>query len=395
MLSFNEALAEVLNHTRTLPTQTLPLRQALGLAAAEDIVSNEDLPGFDNSAVDGYAIDLSNVSKLKVQGEVRAGTVLRGSLKKGYAVRIFTGAPVPLGAKAVVMQEETETPREGEILIKKSFMRLGENIRFSGEDIQKGQLLVKKGTVLGPVHLAVLKAIGQNKVPVYSVPKVGILSTGSELLKDGERLKPGKIRDSNTILLDGLVQKIGGRPFVWPAVSDQKRDIREAIRRGLSCDVLLVAGGVSVGKYDFVKEGLKKEGVHEIFWKVDMKPGKPIFFGKKNQTLVFGLPGNPVSVFIAFEEFVKPVLFKMKGRADNSSFFVEGRMAGSFQNGPRLHFVRVKWQEKNGKVFVHPLKGQGSHQLGTLAESNGVIRLEPRRFLRRGERVSVKISEEL
>ena len=394
MLSSSEALVKVLNHTDTLKVRRVPLREALGLTAAADVFSGEALPAFDNSAVDGYAIHLKDAKTLTLQGEVRAGACLNVALKKGHTIRVFTGAPVPQGTEAVVMQEDVEVISVREILVKKDFLRAQENIRFYGEDIQKGQRLIPQGTLLGPVHLAVLAAVGQKSVAAYSVPTVAILSTGSELIKEGARLKPGKIRDSNTILLEGLLQKAGVSCITRPAVADDPKQIRAAIREGLRADVLLVAGGVSVGKYDFVKQVLKKQGVREIFWKVNIKPGKPIFFGKKGKTLVFGLPGNPVSVFIAFQEFVKPCLFKMKGRADSGAFFIEGRMADSFQNGSRPHFVRVRWQEKNGDYWVRPLKGQGSHQIGSLAESNGVLNLEPDRFLKKGERVSVKILEE-
>lgn len=394
MLTYNEALDAILRHARSLKPKTLSLTECLGLTLAKDLQSPEPFPSFDNSAVDGYAVALKEEKtkeqiKLKVQGEIRAGEHLRKSLKPGRAVRIFTGAPIPPGTQAVVMQEHTERVN-GSILLHKS-PSPGDNIRYRGEDFLKGRVLARKGTTLGPAHLAVLTAVGYKKAAVYPAPTVGILATGSELLGKGEKLRPGKIRDSNSVLLESLVKQAGGIPSPLKMVGDEPKEILSCVRRGLKNDLLVISGGVSVGKYDFVKEALRREGVKEIFWKVDIKPGKPLFFGRKGGMLVFGLPGNPVSVFVTFEEFVKPALLQMRCQRKKAPAPVSGYLTERFKNGSRLHFVRVRCLPKKGKLAVIPLKGQGSHMIGELASANGLLRVEPDALLKRNERVFVKL----
>lgn len=393
MLSYKQALKKILEHASSLKPRLLSLGESLGLVLAEDIFSPEPFPAFDNSAVDGYAVALDATNgkenpQLKVVGEIRAGEFFRGSLKAGEALRIFTGAPVPKGADAVVMQEHVEQIHG--ILSLSKRPKPKENIRFRGEDFSKGKLLIQKGTLLEPVHLALLRAVGREKVSVYPSPTVSILATGSELLKEGDTITLGKIRDSNSILLEALVKKIGGISQLLPSVGDEPRKIRLAIRRGLKSDLLLISGGVSVGKYDFVKEVLRKEGVQEVFWKVNIKPGKPFFFGRKREKLVFGLPGNPVSVFVTFEEFVKPSLLKMKGRRLVRQE-IEGRLTHSFRNGPRLHFVRVLSVQTRKGYAITPLKGQGSHRIGSLASANALLPVEPHALLKRNQRVCVEL----
>lgn len=394
MLTYKQAIEKVLEHSFPLKSRRLRFWESLGLVASRDLISHEPFPSFDNSAVDGYAIsslsDKKGQMALEVQGEIRAGECFRGILRPGCAVRIFTGAQVPRGAQAVVMQEDTERVNGHVFLLKRPSAK--ENVRFAGEDVQKGEVIVWRSTLLNASHLAVLAAVGYEKVPVFPPPKIAILATGSELLKAGKKLKPGKVRDCNSILLQALVEKDGGIPNLLPTVGDNLAKIRVLVRKGLRNDILLIAGGVSVGKYDFVREVLKKEGVREIFWKVDIKPGKPIFFGIKNQTLVFGLPGNPVSVFVTFQEFVRPAIFKMMGKNDHTGGEqVEGYLTKPFQNGSRLHFVRVHCVRGRKGYLVTPLKGQGSHMIGSLAASNGILKVEPNRLLRKNERLSVKI----
>lgn len=397
MLAYDEALAEILKTTFPLKPEFLSLRGCLGLVVSKDLFSSEPFPNFDNSAVDGYALSFPLPEKggtkvpFKICGEVSAGKILRQALKPGEAVRIFTGAPVPRGAQAIVMQEHTER-RNGSLLVLKS-LKLQENIRFRGEDFQKGRVLVRRNTVLTPTHLALLAAAGYEKAPVYPSPQVSILATGNELLRPGEKRKAGKIYDSNTILLESLVKETGGNPHSFQPVGDRAQEIRSRVREGLQGDVLIISGGVSVGKYDFVREVLKKEGVREIFWKVDIKPGKPLFFGKKNRTLIFGLPGNPVSVFVTFEEFVKPAILKMKGGLKTQKG-IRARLTEGFRNGPRLHFVRVRCVSGKSGYGVTPLKGQGSHMIGSLASSNALLRVEPNAILRRNQYVLVKMIQE-
>lgn len=394
MLTYKQALKTIEEHTPLLKPAALPLNECLGLILKESIFAPQPFPGFDNSAVDGYAVSFGSSLKegkrvtLPVKGEIQAGKLLGRALKPGEAVRIFTGAPVPKGTQAVVMQEHTERVNGSVRLLK--VPKPHEHIRFRGDDFSKGKLLVKKGTPLGPAHLALLATVGYGKVSIYPRPRVAILATGSELLKPGEKPRGGKIHDSNSVLLESLVREAGGIPHVFPPAGDDPAEIHSAIRRGLASDLFAISGGVSVGAYDFVKEVLKKEGVKEIFWKVDIKPGKPLFFGKKDRTLVFGLPGNPVSVFVTFEEFVKPAILAMKGEKKKNVMQIRGRLTRGFRNGPRLHFVRVRCLRSKRGHTVHLLKGQGSHRVGTLASANALLQVEPHAVLKRNQPVLVK-----
>ncbi len=393
MLTYKQAIKKIFDSSSLLPIKNVELGETLGFVAAKDLTSPEPFPSFDNSAVDGYVVSSAVIKErqmpLHVKGEIRAGQMSRESLAPAHAMRIFTGAAVPKGTCAVAMQEDVERVN-GHVFLLKTLSK-NENIRFAGEDVQKGKMIVQKNTLLDAAHLALLAAVGYEKVPVFRSPQIAIVATGSELLKTGRKLKAGKIRDCNSILLEALVKKSGARPHLFPAVGDDPHEIRACIRKGLAGDVLLISGGVSVGKYDFVKEVLKKEGVREIFWKVNIKPGKPIFFGVKNRTLVFGLPGNPVSVFVTFQEFVKPAIFKMMGKSQIKEQTIEGYLTQSFQNGSRLHFVRVFCKSNKKRYTVTPLKGQGSHMIGSLAASNGILKVEPHHILKKNERVSVKL----
>ena len=391
MLSYQEAFEKIIENSLPLKPRRTPLRESIGLAVARDIVSPEPFPRFDNSAVDGYAVSQieSPEKTLKIQGEIPAGEVLKGRLRVGHAVQIFTGAALPRGTWAVVMQEHTERANGTLRLLKTP--KLGENIRFRGEDFQKARVLVRKGTLLQATHLALLAAVGYTRVLVQPSPRIAILATGSELSGAEGRPPHGKIRDSNTIFLEMLVWQAGGTPFPLPNVGDIPRNIRAAVRKGLQSDLFIISGGVSVGKYDFVKEALKKEKVREIFWKVNIKPGKPLFFGEKKHTLVFGLPGNSVSAFVTFEEFVKPAILRMLKRPLAHERWVQGNLTKGFQNGSRLHFARVRCLSRKSSYKILPLKGQGSHQIGELAAANALLRVEPNAVLKRGQRVSVKM----
>lgn len=379
-----------MSHARLLKGIQTNLSEALGRTLAQDVKANVSFPHFDNAAVDGFAIRFNekNQTKFVFRGEIPAGQVATRSLKPGEAMAIFTGAPTPAGTDAVVMQEDTKR-RNGSVLIQET--RGGfQNIRREGEDFKSGDRLIPKGTSLEPQHIALLAALGHSKVNVIRLPRVAVMSTGSEIIFPGRKLKRGQIYDSNTPLLEAALKQTGAVPVLLPKVYDNLNSIRRAIRRGLQQDVLIVCGGVSVGKYDFVKEALRLEGVREIFWKIDIKPGKPVFFGKKGETLVFGLPGNPVSVFVTFEEFVKPALLKMMGRKTNARW-IEGKVEGEYRNGKRPHFIRVQCRKSQDGLQILPLKGQGSHQIGTLAQSHGILKLEADQIITPGQRVRVKV----
>lgn len=394
MLSYQEALSAIEKYANPLDKVSVCLSEALNHALAEPIKAKAPFPHFDNAAVDGFAVrwNTREQKEFKFKGEIPAGSMRKSSLKLGEAMAIFTGAPIPQGTKAVVMQEYAER-KNGSVVIQRSAESL-ENIRCRGEDFKKGDLLIPRGACLEPQHLALLAALGHDKVRVLRSPNVAVLATGSEIVPPGKKLKRGQIYDSNTPLLEALIKKAGAYPILISKVNDSLVGIRHAIQKGLRQDVLIVCGGVSVGKYDFVKEALRQEGVRKIFWKIDIKPGKPVFFGRRGKTLVFGLPGNPVSVFVTFEEFVKPALLKMMGKK-TEPLWTEGFLTKSFQNGSRPHFIRVCCQKRNARYEITPLEGQGSHQIGTLAKANGILKVDAAETLALGQKVRMKtISED-
>lgn len=404
MLSYDQALQQIEQHTPTLLKARVPLGDALGLVLATHLKAPEPFPSFDNSAVDGYAVPTLEAQSFRVQGEIRAGDNPKQRIKAKHAFRIFTGAPVPPGTAAVVMQENTVC--NGATLQLTQPVKPQANVRFRGEDLQRGDRVLAAGCQLDPQHLALLAALGITKVPVIPAARVSILATGSELVPPASKPRRGQIRASNPLLLESMVRQLGAKPTVLSTVGDSRAAIRRQLERGLNSDVLLISGGISVGKYDHVREVLHSLGVREIFWKVDIKPGKPVYFGKIGRTLVFALPGNPVSVFVTFEEFVRPALLKLMGRdaelqpsssnSKNSSTtrpqrLIHGSLTGEFRNGPRLHFVRVRCVLEHSRWLASPLIGQGSHMLGALAQSNGILKVAPNAHLRKGQSVQVKL----
>lgn len=388
MWSYERALSRVQKEARPLSPKLEPLANASGKVLARDIHAPEPSPRFDNSAVDGYAVSGPG-EVYQVVGEIPAGECWKRPLERGSALRIFTGAPVPRGSYAVVMQEHAER-RNGSVFILKA-PRPKQNIRFRGEDFDEGKLLIKKGTPLQPKHLALLAALGFEKVPVYPCAQASILVTGSELAAGQRRLNPGEIRDSNTILLRSLVEQWKGIPARVVRLPDDLAKIRAAVRKALTHDLVLIAGGISVGKYDFVREALRREGVQEIFWKVNIKPGKPLYFGRREKTLVFALPGNPVSVFVTFELFVKPAMLKLHGRQDTPEKFATGRLDSNVQNGCRKHFLRVRCVPGSRGFKVQILKRQGSHMMGELASANALLELAPGARLKKNNVVQVRL----
>lgn len=393
MLSVSKALNKILVRTLVTQTKQVLLKDAYGCVLSQDLSSPMELPQFDNSAVDGYAVHEDTESKdqiqYRLQGELPAGKTARQDLKPGHAMRIFTGAPVPWGTYSVCMQEDAFDVN-GTV----SFSKLPDkdkNIRMCGEDVRIGDKLLSHGTKLEPQHLALLASVGCGYVPVHEKPKVAILATGSELIPTGRKLKKGKIYDSNTTLLRSCVQKSLAEACVLPTVGDNIAKLKQFLRVGLKKDVLIVSGGVSVGKYDYVKETLKSLGVQKVFWKVAMKPGKPLFFGMKNGTLVFGLPGNPVSAFITFEKFVRPALLKMQNQSIPKSESIHAKLTHDYQNGARYHFVRGLVTYKQGECYVTPLRGQGSHMVGSLGKANALMELEANQSVKKGDVLKVSL----
>ncbi|MCH7760732.1 molybdopterin molybdotransferase MoeA [candidate division TA06 bacterium] len=334
MITVVEAREIILKEVTTIGTVSVDLRESSGRVLAEDVVASEEIPPFDNTAMDGYALRAGDVRgasserpvMLNVVGEVAAGKTSERHVLQGQAMRIMTGAPIPEGADAVVPLERVES-NGNEVTVLKE-VKIGENVRSAGGDVRPGTLLLKKGRRLKPADLGVLASLGFQRVKVSKQPKVSLLATGDELLDVGELLEPGKIRNSSSYALSSLLSGYGAIPVDLGIAKDRRDEIEEKMREGLKADVLVTIGGVSVGDYDLVQEVLKKMGMEVLFWKVAVKPGKPLLFGRLQDTLVFGLPGNPVSAIVTNELFIKPALFKMMDRKDWSPTIVRATLQG-------------------------------------------------------------------
>ena len=320
MISLNEAIDLVLTAVRPLPAEQVPLLETLGRTVAADVVSPEDVPSFDNSAMDGFAArgaDLGGVARsdgLAIVAEIPAGSVAAAPLGPGEAARIMTGAPLPVGADTVVQVEHTEE-RDGRVFVRTA-PAVGRNVRYAAEDVHRGDVVLPRGAPLGPAELGLLTSIGVDELTVARRPRVAILATGSELVPPGRPLGPGQIRNSNSVTNWGQALAAGAEPVLLGIAADDRDETRRLISRALDEDVVITSGGVSVGDYDFVKEIEEELGVERRFWGVATKPGKPFAFGVRAGRLVFGAPGNPVAAMVSFELYVRPALLAMQGRRD-------------------------------------------------------------------------------
>ncbi|MGC9334453.1 MAG: gephyrin-like molybdotransferase Glp [Anaerolineae bacterium] len=391
MISVEEALAEILSHVRPLEPESVPVLSAMGRILAEEIVSDISIPPFDNSAMDGYAVqagDLEGASlqdpvRLRVVGSVAAGYVAGVKVLPGTAVRIMTGAPLPEGATAVVPYEDTDDfdrPKEerllepaDEIEVRRA-VRPGNDVRPAGEDIRLGELVMAPGRAIRPQEIGVLASLGRQTVLVHRRPRVAILATGDELLEIHEPLAPGKIRNSNEYTNAALVARTGGVPVRLGIARDVKSDLVAKIRAGLEqrVDLFLTSGGVSVGDYDVVKDVLGTEGEMQ-FWQVNMKPGKPLAFGLlAGGVPLIGLPGNPVSVMVSFEQFARPAILKMLGHTDLAKPTIQAVLDETLTNSGRRGFVRVVVSHKQDGFHARSTGEQGSGVLTSMAKANGL-----------------------
>jgi len=371
--AIDEALALVLARAGTLGTEDVPVARAAGRVVAEPAASVTDLPPFDSSAMDGYAVRAEDTpGQLTVVGHSAAGKPETRELEAGEAIVISTGAVVPAGADAVVPVERTSGSVEVE------GVNLGENIRPRGGDARAGDIVVERGDVLRPAQLGALAAAGVATVRCARRPRVAVLATGSELRQPGEPLAPGEIYESNTVLLAAQLESAGAEVTVLDSVSDDADATRAALERGLESDVLVTSGGVSVGPHDLVRGALADLGAEEIFWRVAVKPGKPIAFAVRGKTLVFGLPGNPVSSLVAFELFVRPALLALQGAREPGPAYLPGRLGATVRrNEHRDELVRARTRIEDGAVVLEPLTGQESHMIVRSAAAVALV-LVPR-----------------
>lgn len=398
MLNYDDAKKLVFKHIKPLKKEICSLEESQGRTISKNILAPNGIPLFDNSAVDGYAVkavDLNKASQkkpviLKKLGYISAGDPLISNMKHGECIQIATGAPIPKEADTIVRKEDVifEDPY---VRFLKSISK-NENVRFKGEDIKKDQIVISAGTLVGPAQIAVLATFGFSKVPVIKIPTVSIISTGSELTRVEDVPKFGQIRESNRYMLAGMVKQESCKLEKISLVPDIPKILKEEFSEALNADIVLISGGMSVGEKDFAKPILNELGVEKIFWKIKFKPGKPLFFGRRNKTFVFGIPGNPASSFVIFEEFIRPALRKLMGRRIIEHNMITAKLEDSISNSyKRVHFMRGILDERNGEFHVKPIIFQGSHSIGSLIKSNALIRVEANSpVLLKGEKVAVR-----
>lgn len=385
MITVEDARGRILSAIQPLTAEKISLSNALGRYLAEPLHSLADLPPADNSAMDGYAVraaDLAPASiekpvALQLNGESRAGRADPGAIEPGTCIRIFTGAPLPHGADAVVMQEDVQREEGPTVnIIFHEPIKPWENIRLRGEDIRHNARLAEVGDKLTAQRLALLAGGGIAQALVALRPLVGLLATGDELREPGQPLEKGMIYDSNRAGLAALVRQAGGNPKTFPAVADDLQTTRRALQTAFQeCDVVVTSGGVSVGVLDYVKQAFTEIGGTLDFWTVSMRPGKPFAFGSREGKFLFGLPGNPVSAMVTFFILTRPALLKMQGARDTAAPVSWGRLAEPLNNrGDRRHFARVI---VDAEGHVRTAGSQASHMLSSMAPANGLVDILP------------------
>jgi molybdopterin molybdotransferase len=398
MISVDEALDRILSHIRPLGFEKVSLFDSLGRVLAEDISARRNIPPLDNSAMDGYAVrweDIRNASqnhpiRLEVIEDLPAGFISTRTLEKGKAIRIMTGAPIPKGADTVIPVEESKK-EDGFVLIFK-VAALGENIRKSGEDVKQGDRVIFKGDTIRPAEVGMLASVGRSFVYVTQRPLVAILCTGDELVDVDGDVDEVKIISSNSHTLGAQVKECGAIPLQLGIARDRKEEIEEKLRQGIRADVLISSAGVSVGDYDFVKDVLKDLGMEMVFWKVAMRPGQPLAFGTIGGKPVFGLPGNPVSSMISFEQFVRPSLLKMMSCRQLFRPVIEAILKEEIRKMTgRRYFIRGIVSFEKNQYFVTTTGEQGSGILRSMVRANGLIVIpEDQEMVRAGDKVKVQ-----
>jgi molybdopterin molybdotransferase len=405
MLTVEEALGKILGEVDTLEAESAPILETLGQVLAEDIRSDINVPPLDNSAMDGYAVrsaDTQNASEktpknLKIIDTVMAGSISRKEVVPGTAIRIMTGAPLPKGADGVVQFEHTDegktkdSTRVGVL----EEIRPGQNVRKAGEDIKRGTIILRKGTVIRPSEIGLIASLGHSKARVIRRPVVAVLSTGDELVELDNQLPEGKIYDSNLYSIAALVKKYGCIPKVLGIARDDEKELVTKLKEAQDADMLLTTGGVSMGDYDMVKEILARDG-KMVFWQVRVKPGKPLAFGKikgrdkkggEKSIPHLGLPGNPVSCMVSFELFVRPALLKMMGKKNIAKPAVEAIIEENVLNdaGRRL-YNRAIIERRDGHYYARMTGSQSSGILTSMSLANGLVMIpEERKTIKKGE----------
>jgi molybdopterin molybdotransferase len=380
MLSVEDAADLLLSYFHVLEPETVPVLESLGRVLAEDVHANEDIPPHANTAMDGYALLAADTAgataeaprRLRIIGDLAAGYVSEKVVTQGTAIRIMTGAPIPPGADAVIQFEETQ--RDGDWVNVHKQVAVADNIRSAGEDVRKGALVLSRGSRIRPQEVGMLATLGHSPVRVIRRPRVAILATGDEVVEVDAPLLPGKIRNSNSYSNAAQVMAAGGVPIMLGIAHDQVEELTARIRSGLAqgVDLFITSGGVSVGDFDVVKQVLATEG-EMTFWRVRMKPGKPLAFGRISGVPLLGLPGNPVSAMVSFEMFARPAILKMQGIAEWRRPVIEATLVnGIRRKDDRRHYVRVRVEEHEGQYRAYLTGDQGSGILSSMVEANGL-----------------------
>jgi molybdopterin molybdotransferase len=373
LLALEDAQRRILARVVRLPAEQIALGEAAGRVLVEPATARVDLPPFDASAMDGFALRSADTpGRLPVVERIAAGRPASRALRAGEAMGIATGAAVPAGADAVIPLEHV-VDHDNEIEIGER-VQTGANLRPRGGDLRAGEVVVPAGVRLGPAQLGALAAAGIADISSTTRPRAAVLSTGSELRRPGEELEPGQIYEANSVLLAAQLESAGAVVEQLDAVADDEEAHRAALGRGLEADVLVTSGGVSVGPHDLVRSVGAELGIEEAFWGVAVKPGKPLWFGVRGQTLVFGLPGNPVSSLVCFELFVRPAVLALQGASEPLPRFEPGRLARSLRpNAVRTELVRARSRVADGEVELEVVTGQESHMIARAAGADALV----------------------
>lgn len=370
MIELEKAFELITENCRIMPEIELPVHECLGYVCAEDLYARLDMPPFDKSAMDGYAFKWKEGQNEYIyDGIIPAGEPADEPLEEGHCIAIMTGAPLPNGADTVIPVELTKKAEETiifELLPKKCV-----NISYKAEDIKKDSMILKKGSMIRTQNIALIVASGYSKIKVYKLPDIAILNTGSEIIEPGQPLKYGQIYNSNGTMLSVMAQNIGINAEYIGIAGDDERSLSLKLTEGLKSDIMLISGGVSMGEFDLVPKVLESLGVKKIFHKVAIKPGKPVFFGKTDKCLVFGLPGNPLSNYVGFELFVKTALKKMSGCSEWHPVFEDGELTSQFRHkGDRINFYPAIYRNVEDVIKIEPVFSNGSADISSLSKAN-------------------------
>ena len=399
MISVQEALKITLENSSKIGEERTPVTEAAGFILAENIVSNIDLPPFNKASMDGYALKAKDSVNapvvLEVIGMIPAGVVSDLTVNEGQVVKIMTGAPVPEGADCVQMIEKTEAAGKNRVRILESVTK-GKNIAEKREVIKKNQKVFEKGTYLSPAVIAVLSAFGKAAIKIYRRPEVSIIVTGDEIVDIEQNPNAGQIRNSNGYALFHQVRQAGGMPKLLGIAKDNIEDLRPIIARGIKSDVLLISGGVSMGDFDFVEDAMAEFNIKIYYDQVNVKPGKPTVFGKINNTLVFGLPGNPVSASTIFELIVRPAIRKILGFANLNHITTQAILKEDFSSKTKRENYQPAYSYLADNIFyTTPLKSKGSADILAFSKSNSYIKTsESQTEFKTGEKVTILLRDE-